>query len=70
VRSGVLSRPRSLADFERAIALCEQRGLAESIAALEDNCPGLLVDLGRLEEALERAAGLAIVAEKSGSTPG
>jgi class 3 adenylate cyclase/tetratricopeptide (TPR) repeat protein len=61
---------RSLADFERGIAFCEQRGLVESIAALEDNCPGLLAELGRIDEALERAARLARVAEKSGSTHG
>jgi class 3 adenylate cyclase/tetratricopeptide (TPR) repeat protein len=59
---------RTLSDFEEAIAFCEQRGLAEPAAALEDNCPGLLAELGRPEEALERAARLAAVAEASGAT--
>jgi tetratricopeptide (TPR) repeat protein len=59
---------RALADFEEAIAFCEQRGLGETGAALEDNCPGLLAELGRPEEALERAGRLAAVAEASGAT--
>ena len=54
---------RSLADFEEGIAFCEQRGLAEPAAVLEANCPGLLAELGRPEEALERAGRLAAVAE-------
>jgi hypothetical protein len=44
----------SLASFEEAITFCSQRGLAESAAQLESNCPGLLAELGRTEEALER----------------
>jgi class 3 adenylate cyclase/predicted ATPase len=59
---------RSLADFEDAIAFCHQRGLAEMAAALEDNRPGLLAELGRSEEALERAGRLAAVAEAGGVT--
>ena len=60
---------RSLAAFEQGIAFCEQRGLAEAMAAaLEANCPGLLVELGRPEEALERAGRLAAAAEASGDT--
>jgi len=59
---------RSLSDFEQAIAFCEQRGLAESAAGLEANCPGLLAELGRPEEALERAGRLAAAAEASGDT--
>jgi class 3 adenylate cyclase/tetratricopeptide (TPR) repeat protein len=59
---------RALTDFEEAIAFCEQRGLVEAAAALEDNCPELLVELGRPEEALERAARLAAVAEATGAT--
>ena len=35
---------------------------------LEADCPGLLVELGRSEEALERAARLAAAAEASGDT--
>jgi hypothetical protein len=58
---------RSLADVEQGIVFCEQRGLAEPAEALEANCPGLLVELGRTEDALERAARLAAVAETSGN---
>ena len=58
----------SLAEFEQAIAFCEQRGLGESAAGLGDNCPGLLAELGRPEEALERAGRLGAVAEASGAT--
>jgi hypothetical protein len=58
----------SLADFEKGIVFCEQRGLAESAAQLESNCPLLLAELGRAEEALERAARLAAALEASGDT--
>ena len=54
---------RSLADFEEGIAFCEQRGLGEPAAMLEANCPSLLAELGRPEEALERVGRLAAVAE-------
>ena len=59
---------RAIVDFEQAIAFCEQRGLAEAGAALEANCPGLLVELGSTEQALERAGRLAAAAEASGTT--
>ena len=59
---------RSLADFEQGIAFCEQRGLAAQADAMEADCPGLLVELGRREEALERARALAAAAEASGGT--
>jgi class 3 adenylate cyclase/tetratricopeptide (TPR) repeat protein len=59
---------RSLAAFEEGIAFCEQRGLGEAAATLEANCPGLLAELGRPEEALERARRLAAVTEASGDT--
>ena len=59
---------RSLASFERGIAFCEQRGLATVAATLEADCPGLLVELGRPVEALERAGALAISSEASGAT--
>jgi class 3 adenylate cyclase len=59
---------RSLSDLEEGIAFCEQRGLAELAAELETNCPGLLAELGRPEEALERAARLATVLEARGGT--
>src|SRR5439155_22276120 len=58
----------SLAAFEKGINFCEQRGLGESAAQLESNCPGLLAELGRPEEALERAARLAAILEASGDT--
>jgi tetratricopeptide (TPR) repeat protein len=57
---------RSLNAFEHGIAFCEQRGLDE--LDLEANCPGLLAELGRPEEALERAGRLAAAAEASGDT--
>jgi tetratricopeptide (TPR) repeat protein len=59
---------RSLADFEQGIAFCEQRGLTTLAETLEADCPGLLVELGRPEEALERAGALAAAAEASGGT--
>ncbi len=59
---------RSLADFDEGIAFCEQRGLVESAAQLEASCPGLLAELGRPEEALERAGRLAASLEASGIT--
>jgi len=59
---------QSLAAFEQGIAFSEQRGLAGMAAGLAGNCPGLLVELGRTEEALERAARLAVAAEASGDT--
>jgi class 3 adenylate cyclase/tetratricopeptide (TPR) repeat protein len=57
---------RSLAAFEEGIAFCEQRGLVESASVLEANGPGLLVELGRPEEGLERARRLAVAFEPSG----
>jgi tetratricopeptide (TPR) repeat protein len=59
---------RSLAAFEQGIAFCEQRGLADSAAWLEADCPGLLVELGRPEEALKWAGRLAAAVEASGTT--
>jgi tetratricopeptide (TPR) repeat protein len=59
---------RSLADFERGIAFCEQRGLATLAKTMEADCPGLLVELGRPEEALDRAGALAVGVEASGAT--
>jgi class 3 adenylate cyclase/tetratricopeptide (TPR) repeat protein len=57
---------RSLAAFEQAIAFCSQRGLGEPAALIEANCPGLLAELGRPEEALERAGRLAPAFELRG----
>jgi hypothetical protein len=59
---------RSLAAFEQGIAFCEQRGLADTAAFMEADCPGLLVELARTEEALERAARLGAALEVSGGT--
>ena len=59
---------RSLADFEQGIAFCEQRGLATLAEMMEADCPGLLVELGRSEEALERARAVAAEIEASGGT--
>jgi class 3 adenylate cyclase/tetratricopeptide (TPR) repeat protein len=53
----------TLAAFEKGIAFCEPRGLVEPAAYLEANCPGLLLELGRPQEAAERAARLASLAE-------
>ena len=58
----------SLAAFEHGIAFSEQRGLTEATAILACNCPGLLVELGRTQEALEAAATLAAAAEARGDT--
>jgi class 3 adenylate cyclase len=57
---------RSLTAYEQGIAFCEQRGLAAPAATLEASCPGLLAELGRSEEALERAGRLAAALEASG----
>ena len=59
---------RSLADFEEGIAFCEQRGLATLAEQMEADCPGLLVELGRTEEALARAGAVAAAAEARGGT--
>jgi DNA-binding SARP family transcriptional activator/class 3 adenylate cyclase len=58
---------RSLAAFDEGIAFCEQRGLADAAAFLGVNCPGLLTELGRPEEAIERAAALTAALEGSGN---
>jgi hypothetical protein len=64
----VMGPGRSLATFEEGIAFCEQRGLLEAATKLETNCPGLLVELGRPGEAVERAGRLGPVLESSGAT--
>jgi hypothetical protein len=58
---------RSLAAFEEGIAFCDVRGLAQAAAFIGANCPGLLAELGRPEEAMERAAGLTAAMEGSGN---
>jgi class 3 adenylate cyclase/tetratricopeptide (TPR) repeat protein len=57
---------RSLEDFARGIAFCEERGLREPVAQLESNVPGLLAELGRMEEALEEVDRLASILEERG----
>ena len=59
---------RSLADFEEGIAFCEQRGLASQATWLEGDCPSLLVELGRPEEALDLAGRVAAADEARGGT--
>jgi class 3 adenylate cyclase len=59
---------RSLTAFEEGIAFCQDRGLAEPAAQLESNCPTLLAELGRPEEALERVAALVPALEAIGDT--
>jgi predicted ATPase/class 3 adenylate cyclase len=59
---------RSLSDFEKAIAFCERRGLIEGVGVSEANCPGLLLELGRPEEALAQSERLGAALEASGDT--
>ena len=59
---------RSLAALEQGLAFCAQRGLADVARFMESDCPGLLVELGRPEQALERAGRLAAALEASGAT--
>jgi hypothetical protein len=58
---------RSLAAFEEGIAFCEVRGLAQAATFIGANCPGLLAELGRPEEAMDRAARLSAAMEGSGN---
>jgi tetratricopeptide (TPR) repeat protein len=60
---------RSLSGFEQGIAFCAERGLAEPAAQLESNCPLLLVELGRPDEALQRVTALVPRLEAIGDTP-
>ena len=59
---------RSLRAFEEGIAFCEERGLAEPGAQLESNCPILLAELGRPDEALARVSALVPTLEAIGDT--
>ena len=59
---------RSLAGFEEAIRFCRQRGLLEGVIGYESSCPLLLAELGRPDEALERAARFAAASEPTGLT--
>jgi class 3 adenylate cyclase/tetratricopeptide (TPR) repeat protein len=57
---------RSLAAFQEGIAFCESRGLAATAVFIGANCPGVLMELGRPDEAMERAATLSNAFEQSG----
>jgi tetratricopeptide (TPR) repeat protein len=59
---------RSLTAFEAGIAFCQERGLAEPAAQLESNCPILLAELGRPDEALGRVSTLVPILEAIGDT--
>ena len=52
---------------KRGIAFCDVRGLAAVATFIGANCPGLLTELGRPDEALERAASLSAAMEGSGN---
>jgi class 3 adenylate cyclase/tetratricopeptide (TPR) repeat protein len=58
---------RSLAAFEEGITFCEERGLAAVALFTAANCPGLLAELGRPNEATERADALMAALEGTGS---
>jgi hypothetical protein len=58
---------RSLTALEEAILFCEQRGLVEMAAFNESNLPILMAELGRTDEALERAVKSVVALETSGS---
>jgi class 3 adenylate cyclase len=58
---------RSLAAFEDGIAFCEERGLVAVALFLGANCPGLLTELGRTNEAMERADALLAALKGTGS---
>jgi hypothetical protein len=57
---------RSLAAFEAGIAFSEARGLAAVAAFIAANCPAVLAELGRPEEAIERATAFSKAFEGSG----
>jgi class 3 adenylate cyclase/tetratricopeptide (TPR) repeat protein len=58
---------RSLAAFEQGITFCEERGLTAVALFTAANCPGLLAELGRTNEATERADALMAALEGTGS---
>ena len=61
---------RSLVAFEQDIVFCERRGLSGLAANLEVECLGRLAELGRPEQALERAGPVAAVLEARGEKYG
>jgi class 3 adenylate cyclase/tetratricopeptide (TPR) repeat protein len=58
----------ALARFDEGVEYCRRRGLLEPAGVLESNCPGLLLELGRGDEALARASTLAAVLELRGDS--
>jgi len=56
----------SLVACEEGLTFCRQRGLVQPASHLESNCPFLLVELGRPEEALERASRLTATLAEAG----
>jgi class 3 adenylate cyclase len=57
---------QSLAAFEEGVRFSEQRGLHELTNGIESNCPFLLMELGRTDEAVERATKVADALETRG----
>jgi tetratricopeptide (TPR) repeat protein len=55
VRYPLCRLAESLQGFEEAARFCEPRGLVEGLAGNESNCPLVLLELGRTDEALTRA---------------
>jgi class 3 adenylate cyclase/tetratricopeptide (TPR) repeat protein len=49
----------SLATFEEGLAFCHERGLVEGVVLLSANMPGLLIELGRMDDALEQSRAIA-----------
>lgn len=58
---------RSLEAFDEGIAFCKARGMTGLAAFISANCPGILTELGRPEEAMERAAVLSGELEGGGN---
>jgi class 3 adenylate cyclase len=50
----------SLRTFQDAVAFCEERGLVEVSGVLNASIPGLLIELGRVDEALDLANRLGV----------
>ena len=57
---------QALAGFEQGMAFSHKRGLEHSLMVCGTNCPGLLLELGRPQEALEMARRLISTAEAMG----
>jgi class 3 adenylate cyclase/tetratricopeptide (TPR) repeat protein len=59
---------RSLSECEDGLAFCKERGIIEAAVVLEANCPSILVELGRPDEAITRADGLSAQLAGSGDS--